>query len=411
MPFCDLCSNIPWDELPTVPPDLSGNLTGHKYIQPLLRWPPGVRGYEHHQSLDALRQSALSCGLCSLICSSANNVQKQLEELKPKWEAKEAIQYEWPTFKLFVVKRREGGDGCWVMSFVDGDGERTKRREKRNVEEAWIIAALGLCVRDGKLSLLPSTQLEPQHADFAGDPLEEVIKGRPVEDRADSSKAFGRSRKWLNECDEHPTCKPPQTILPSRIIDVGTSEDYKVRLWEPVPEGTIGNYVSLSYCWGNSQEFTTTRATMEARKAGITVSDMPTTYQDVVKLTRELGLRYLWVDSLCICQDELADWERESAKMLSIYSNAYLTVAATRAKDSSEGFLGPRIDRTFTELDYTRNDLHGKALAFNLPLRAEHVKRDYINLPDEPLSKRAWSLQERVLSHRVLIYGSDQMYL
>lgn len=133
-----------------MPQDLACNLTGHKYIQPVLRWPQGVRGYEHHQTLDALRQSALSCGLCSLICSSANNVQEELEKLKPKWEAKEAYPYEWPTYKLFVVKRREGGDGCWVMSFVDGDGERTKRREKKGVEEAWIIAALGLCVREGK---------------------------------------------------------------------------------------------------------------------------------------------------------------------------------------------------------------------------------------------------------------------
>ncbi|KAL1600618.1 hypothetical protein SLS60_007004 [Paraconiothyrium brasiliense] len=149
---------------------------------------------------------------------------------------------------------------------------------------------------------------------------------------------------------------------------------------------------------------------MEQRKSGITVSDMPATYQDIVQLTRELGLHYLWVDSLCICQDERADWERESAKMLSIYSNAYLTVAATRAKDSAEGFLNVRTERSFVELDYTRGDIYGKALAFTLPLREELMNHDYINLPNEPLSKRAWGLQERVLSHRILIYGSDQMY-
>lgn len=244
-----------------------------------------------------------------------------------------------------------------------------------------------------------------------GDPLEEVIEGRPVEGDARSQVAFGRCRKWLQDCSNHPTCNPAETLLPSRVIDVGEFDSPKVHLWEPVPEGTVGQYISLSYCWGSPMSFTTTRSTMESRKAGIEIADMPATYQDIVKLTRELGLRYLWVDSLCICQDEQADWERESAKMLSIYSNAYLTVAAARAKDISEGFLNPRPKQSFVELDYIRSGIHGKPLAFNLPLQEELIKSHYIDLPREPLSERAWGLQERVLSHRVLIYGSDQMFL
>ncbi|KAJ4304635.1 hypothetical protein N0V90_000161 [Kalmusia sp. IMI 367209] len=391
MALCELCRKIPWEDLPTVPPGLGGNLTGHDHIQPLLRWPLDVRGYEHHHGLDALRESASSCPLCALIRASAENVQAQLEDLKPKWEAGETRQYDWPTWELFIVKRREGGDGAWVMSFVGDESKRAEKRKERKVEEVWIIAALGLCTRDG-------------------DPSESVVLGRPVEGSAESPTAFARARKWLQKCDEHPSCKPAETFLPSRIIDVGGIDSPKIRLWEPVPEGTVGKYISLSYCWGSSREFTTTRATMEERKRGITIADMPATYQDIVKLTRELGLRYLWVDSLCICQDELVDWERESARMLSIYSNAYLTVAAVRASDSSEGFLGPRTERTLVELDYTRGDVQGKVLAFNLPLRKEHIKHDFITLPREPLSTRAWGLQERVLSHRVLLYSSSQMF-
>jgi hypothetical protein len=68
-------------------------------------------------------------------------VEKQLEELKPKWEAGEMRQYDWPTWEMWLVKRREGGDGCWVMSFVD--------RERGGNEMAYIISALGLCVREG----------------------------------------------------------------------------------------------------------------------------------------------------------------------------------------------------------------------------------------------------------------------
>jgi hypothetical protein len=149
MPLCDLCKNIPWESLPEVPTDLACNLTGHKYIQPVMDWPKDLSGHPHHQNLDALRKSASSCSLCQMICSSAENVEQQLEELKPKWEAKEMMQYEWPTYNLFLVKRREGGDGCWVMSFVGDESEWSKKRKERGVEDAWIIAALGLCVRDG----------------------------------------------------------------------------------------------------------------------------------------------------------------------------------------------------------------------------------------------------------------------
>jgi hypothetical protein len=149
---------------------------------------------------------------------------------------------------------------------------------------------------------------------------------------------------------------------------------------------------------------------MEERKRGIRIADMPATYQDVVMLTRELGIRYLWLDSLCICQDEHADWERESAKMLSVYSNSYLTVAASRAKESAQGFLGERPKRSCVQLKYSRDGLQGQAMVFALPLREELIKRDYIKLPQEPLSKRAWSLQERMLSHRVLLYATSQMF-
>lgn len=245
---------------------------------------------------------------------------------------------------------------------------------------------------------------------FLGDPLENAIQGRPVECDASSEVAFTRCRRWLQDCSNHPTCNPAETLLPSRVIAVGELGSPEVYLWEP-PEGTVGEYISLSYCWGSPTSFTTTRATIESRKAGIKVVHMPATYQDIVRLTRELGLRYAWVDSLCICQDEEADWERESAKMLSIYSNAYLTVAAARAKNVSEGFLGLHPKRTYVEVEYDSNGIHGEALVFNLPMREEFIERNYINMEDEPLSERAWGLQERVLSHRVLIYGSNQIFL
>lgn len=140
MSLCDLCKNIPWEDLPTVPKDVSCGLSGHPYIQACYHWPQDVRGYAHHQSRDALHQAASSCNLCSLIHASVENVQRELEDLEPKWKAGKVRQYDWPTWEMWLVKRREGGDGCWVMSFVGEDSNY----------EAWIVAALGICVHDGE---------------------------------------------------------------------------------------------------------------------------------------------------------------------------------------------------------------------------------------------------------------------
>jgi hypothetical protein len=149
MPLCNLCQNILWENLPTIPPDLARGLSGHPYIQVFYRWPKEIRGVPHQQSLSALRDSASSCDLCSIIYKSAENVQKGLEELQPRWEAGDAPPYDWPTWDLWLMKR-DGGDGCWVMSFVSGNSKRNERKEAKGIEEAWIIAALGICVRDGK---------------------------------------------------------------------------------------------------------------------------------------------------------------------------------------------------------------------------------------------------------------------
>ncbi|RSL89534.1 hypothetical protein CEP52_014868 [Fusarium oligoseptatum] len=290
-------------------------------------------------------------------------------------------RYDWPLWELWIVKRENGGDGFWVMTLTDGEQKGETR----------LVAAIGLCVRDG-------------------DPLESIIRGRPVEQHGGTLTAISRARKWLNECNEHPSCSPGETPLPSRVIDVGVdtnSPHVKLRETEVHERG---KYISLSYCWGDAPECSTTKATLADRKHQIMISDLPKTHQDAIKLARELGVRYLWIDSICICQDDRENWERESANMLSIYHNAYLTVSASRAKDNSEGLFGERPAREYVELAYTSGDLQGQALAFNLPLHEEAISNDHIALPSEPLSDRAWGLQERVLSRRNLLYGIHQLY-
>lgn len=130
---------------------------------------------------------------------------------------------------------------------------------------------------------------------------------------------------------------------------------------------------------------------------------MPKTFRDAVFVARFLGVRYLWIDSLCIVQDDRDDWERESAQMSSIYKRAYLTIAALRAGSDSEGFLHPR------EPASARSCFAQGVHIYPAVENHCHYDDKWFGgiIAREPLSLRGWTLQERYLSRRMLSYGSQ----
>lgn len=137
------------------------------------------------------------------------------------------------------------------------------------------------------------------------------------------------------------------------------------------------------------------------------MSQLPKTLSNAVKTVRHLGIRYLWVDSLCICQDDPEDWARESSRMADVYSNAYLVIAANRSADASGGCFHSRTAQPSCQVDLP-------GYADNVHVRfvfiSDEIDWDQAGFPDEPLSKRAWGLQERVLARRVLHFNSRQLY-
>ncbi|KAH8710106.1 heterokaryon incompatibility protein-domain-containing protein, partial [Phaeosphaeriaceae sp. PMI808] len=150
---------------------------------------------------------------------------------------------------------------------------------------------------------------------------------------------------WISACSSsHSTCSPGHqrtTPLPRRVVDVGSEETNEApRLFES--NGELNYYISLSHCWGRGQHFVTETANLRERCTAICWASLPKTFQDAITITRKLGIRYLWIDSLCILQDDSADWDIELAKMGDIYKNSYLTIAVVSASDDQTGFLGPR---------------------------------------------------------------------
>lgn len=245
----------------------------------------------------------------------------------------------------------------------------------------------------------------------AGDPLarsDELPISFPDLPSPEDPLRFDLLRAWLDQCDCHPLCgkrHPTRFFLPTRLLDVRNPNALRL-----VPgKKTLGKrYIVLSHCWGKLEPdevppYCTTRQNIRVREgeSGFTDADLPLTFLDAVKVARALRVRYLWIDSLCIIQQDPEDWEREAVRMEQVYSSAYLTIAATSAANSESGFLKRN---TSSKHVYIQDDQGRRAYICNTVADFDHeVERAQLNA-------RAWVLQERMLSRRTIHFGSHQMY-
>ena len=101
--------------------------------------------------------------------------------------------------------------------------------------------------------------------------------------------------------------------------------------------------MTLSYCWGqHGQKFVLTKQNKVQFLAGIEIEQLDVSIRDAIKVTRELGFRYLWIDALCIVQDDDMEKAREISRMYKIYINAVFTIIASRSRSVTEGLLSHR---------------------------------------------------------------------
>ncbi|KAH6622270.1 heterokaryon incompatibility protein-domain-containing protein [Boeremia exigua] len=234
------------------------------------------------------------------------------------------------------------------------------------------------------------------------------VTGRPLPLSAGSDVDFEQARMWTQDClNNHAACPKPsvETPLPTRVIEVcAPNEPIELRLLES--HGMKGSYIALSHCWGGQVPLTTTTATLEDRTRSIPFERLPKTFQEAVIVVRRLGVRYLWIDSLCILQDCRVDWEKESAVMGNIYASGFVTIAARGSVNSEGGLFIPReVEPPPCRLPYecTQHSISGSMYIRSPVFQHERLR-------DAPLDTRAWTFQERLLSPRIIYFGRHQLY-
>jgi hypothetical protein len=219
---------------------------------------------------------------------------------------------------------------------------------------------------------------------------------------------------WLNKClHEHPECtaKAEQRLpsaLPTRVINVGTASQKP--FLHVSAEDEVGQWAALSYCWGGDSPFTLNATSFARLRDGLPLEDFPPTLRDAILVVRALEVRYVWIDSLCIFQDDPQDWAFEASMMAKVYEFAVVTVAATSAESVVDGFLGRRDPHFSCGFPWRRRAGVDEDDAY--PVVLGGVSRKFDAQLDEDKSRwatRGWTFQEQLLSTRLLCYTTGRM--
>lgn len=239
-----------------------------------------------------------------------------------------------------------------------------------------------------------------------------------------------RIQPWItNCCNDHATCRKidsteDHSLLPTRLIDVSDANRLYLRssATDIAPDQLTAKYLILSYCWGKANFGMSTTENVEDRQnMGFLETEVSQTVRDAIHLTREMGYKYIWVDAICIIQPskadgfDLTDWSKEAVRMGSYYRNAKCMIAASKATDSSEGFLDapPSLPYPVESCTIgTRTCIHDSG---------SPEMEDYLVLypgpvswvrefQRQPLMSRGWCLQEWLLARRVLHFSRNGLF-
>lgn len=253
------------------------------------------------------------------------------------------------------------------------------------------------------------------------------FKSDPIGQSNNSTETWTTIKAWLDECDSHHLCvhshagSPESCWYPTRLIEIVSPAIFRV-----ASSSTIHNkqhYVTLSHRWGQSEFLCLTSERKYEFEDGLSINSLSPTFQDAIWVARRLGIRHLWIDSLCIVQsgpDSKADWIRESATMSEVYSNAFCNISADWGSDKNGLFFDRHPQELETvalvaefdadEIEELRDEGHEVQQLEQCHLVSFQDEIWRRQITDAPLNNRGWVVQERVLAPRVLHFTPREVF-
>jgi hypothetical protein len=356
-----------------------------------IRKPQWHTNLVHHESRESLEESARSyCGICTellqhlLSTGTLPPTPGSNEMLFPLKCESDTSSASWQS--SFELTLTSGGVESFELQFIF-EVIKEPESESNLLFELCVIISLR-CREDSQIEYTPA-------------------------ENTDSPQSLTLIRHWLKQCTEsHARCNAsiPEPWAPTRLLDIGTAEDDDIRLVER-DESLFGKqpYATLSHCWGRTINKTTTSRNLAQHHERIALPELSKTFRHTIGVAKSLGLRYLWIDSLCIVQDSIADWSHEASLMNKVYRYCYINIAATGASNGSEGCYWERNPAavTPTEVRVQWSNSKQAITTYHVVPDSQTWARKLIN---QPLNQRCWVLQERILSPRVLHFGNEQLF-
>jgi hypothetical protein len=215
-------------------------------------------------------------------------------------------------------------------------------------------------------------------------------------------------QRWLNACtSKHASCSnwcprlDTKGLRPTRVLELS---DTGIRLRCDLNAIDNFKYLALSHMWGKdpSKQLRLMSSTLQDFQKAIPLDTLPHIFTEAIRITRYLGFKHLWIDSLCIIQDSKSDWTAEASMMSAVYNNAICTIAFVLPPDVSKDSTQCRDPRTSTPCIIREPTPAGQAIVVRPSVYRSIAGYVYDRWP---LSSRAWTLQEQVLSPRTVFLG------
>lgn len=208
-------------------------------------------------------------------------------------------------------------------------------------------------------------------------------------------------KAWLLDCLKHHNHKRLLVQTPTRLLRL---DNDSVRLCSSAElrKAPHLDYATVSHCWGKESFLTLKKSNIKAFEDKVPEEALTKTIRDAITIAKNLGINYLWIDSLCIVQDDQADWQKEAALMGIVYGCSIITIAASSA---AEGSVGCFFDRSISWKCQIQIGLENQRQFFEvIPSTSESTKFN------TPLLSRAWVMQERILSTRTLHFTACEVF-